>query len=177
MTRARWMLGALGALATIAFVPALPASATDTDVDRFTNITNITNVVDGSHWTVLNGPEVRAVQGEAQWLGSMAEWSVSHREDGSVTIRNVATRECAEADVRFPGAVRVAPCDSWKETQSWRLQERAEGYVISPQIAPDLAVSVPVRGQAPNDALTLRPQHAFDQSIEDARLSIFQINS
>jgi hypothetical protein len=174
MTRARWMLGALGALATIAFVPALPASASHTDVDRSTDITN---VVDGSHWAVMEGPEIRAVQGQVEWLGKRAEWSVSRHEDGSVTIRNSETRECAEADMRFSGIVRVAPCESWKETQNWRLQERANGYVISPRIAPDLAVSVQPRGYGQRGVLALQPQAAYGDSAENAGMSIFRLEN
>ncbi|GAA0525749.1 hypothetical protein GCM10011581_14120 [Saccharopolyspora subtropica] len=165
MTRARWMLGAAGALATMALGAALPASAAPAP----DAITEITNAIDRTSWdgSYRYGP-VRATQFSP---GATNKWILTPKYDGSVTIQNVETRLCAQPEAFVPGAeVVTAPCN-FSDVQDWRVQQRPEGTVLSPEIAPELAASVYEIG-LPGSPVVLKHNRTFDPD----RSSIFTIS-
>ncbi|MCI2419367.1 RICIN domain-containing protein [Saccharopolyspora sp. K220] len=173
MTRARWMLGTLGALATIALVPALPASA-QSDPALFTEITNS---ADGSRWAVHGDQVIKTISGPASSPTNSDKWVVSEQSDGSVTIRNQATRECVESQPWFDGAVYSARCEQRSDRQKWILNWSEDGYVITPKNAPDLAVSVQELG-ASDSWLTLKPRSSTPSgSAQDDLASVFRLSA
>ncbi|SEG94981.1 hypothetical protein SAMN02982929_06043 [Saccharopolyspora kobensis] len=134
--RARWMLGALGAMATLAMAPAMPASAQA----EWGYSTEITNVANGAHWVQSSGPAVESTKQPIHMLGDRAQWNVERQEDGTVTIRNMASNQCAESLLEPNAPVFTAPCNKWDEAQRWSLSHRWDGFVITPASTPHLAV-------------------------------------
>ncbi|MGP4015485.1 hypothetical protein [Saccharopolyspora sp. 5N708] len=172
MTRARWMLGTVGALATLALVPALPASA-QSEAGIFTEITN---TADGSRWALHGDNVIKTISGPSSALNDSDQWIVSRQSDGAVTIRNQATRECAESQPWFDGAVYAAPCEQRSDRQMWFLNWREDGYVITPKAAPDMAVSIEEMG-AYDSWLTLKPRQAPSDTAQDDLASVFRLGA
>ncbi|MER6991161.1 RICIN domain-containing protein [Saccharopolyspora hirsuta] len=152
-------------MATLAMAPALPASAQA----EWGYSTEITNVANGAHWSVQG--EFSAVESTTA-QGPRARWNVDRQQDGTVTIRNAVTGQCAETMIEPNAQIFTAPCNTWDQNQKWSLTPRWDGYVITPASDSRLAV-VAGTDQYRNTPLVLgvRP---FDSN--DTPNAVFRLN-
>ncbi|MBB5154895.1 RICIN domain-containing protein [Saccharopolyspora phatthalungensis] len=169
MMRARWMLGALGALA-LALVPAAQAASAPADAGFETEITSS---ADGSRWAVFGDPVIKTVPFGA--FGATEKWIIARQYDGSVTIRNKRTNQCAEANMWSARSVFVAPCAYGKQDQRWILEWRPAGVSIAPLIAKDMTVSVRDLHHPMGSWLTLESR-GFGQTDSVSTGSVFRLN-
>ncbi|MDA3647688.1 RICIN domain-containing protein [Saccharopolyspora indica] len=73
-------------------------------------------------------------------LGQRAQWDIERQEDGTVTIRNMASNQCAQTWSEPNAVVFTAECNKWDEAQRWSLTHQWDGFVITPAATPHLAV-------------------------------------
>ncbi|MER7014103.1 RICIN domain-containing protein [Saccharopolyspora sp. NPDC000359] len=124
-------------MASLAMAPALPASAQA----EWGYSTEITNVGNGAHWAVeSSSPAVESTTVPLGVLGPRAQWNIDRQHDGTVTIRNEATGQCAETFIEPNARIFTAPCNTWDVNQKWNLTQRWDGFVISPAADSRLAV-------------------------------------